>query len=698
MNIKRDIRFRVYVAFTGICLLGLAILAKATLIQVKEGPKLRKVAMEMHTDTATLRAERGNIFTEDGVLLCSSIPQFDIYIDFSVIKPKLFNDSVGKLCQDLATLFHDQTAAQYLQEFKEAYDSTDRYYFLHRNIPYYQFQQLRTFPIFNKGKAYGGLIAITKIKRDMPFGTLAGSVIGKWRDSGTSVGLEESYDSLLTGENGSCVVQKQPGGWVPIEGSELEPVNGEDIVTTIDVAIQSDAEMALKSVLEHYKCQYGTCIVMEVQTGKIRALVNLGEHKDGSFFEDPDFLNYALAPTEPGSTFKLATLISILSDKFVTINSIVDAKGGEAHFGSFVVKDSHKGLGKITIKKAFAESSNAAFATLANGFYTNDPERFYDHLQSLGLGKRTGLDIPNEHRPKITPFKDWQGSSLPAMGMGYDVQISPMHTCMMYNAIANNGRMMRPYLVSSVREYGKDVKTFSPKAVSEKIADSATIAQVKECMEEVVLDGTAKTIKSPYYSIAGKTGTAKVADRGISYKDGIYQGSFVGFFPADRPKYTIAIVVRTKKGSTAYYGAAIAAPVFKVISDRVFANGMGAWSGPLDSLSKLPNKPVVAKDATASSYRYLLNNFGLKADVDDIPQAAISRLMVDSSKKLVLRSEQVTEGVVPNVKGMGLKDAVYLLENQGMQVIVRGAGRVQAQSVAPGSKFSKGQNIILQLS
>lgn len=694
-TVKKDIRFRVYIAFTGICLLGLAILFKAFLIQLKEGPELRQLAKEMHTRSATLPAERGNIYTEDGALLCSTIPQFDVHVDFSVIKPDTFKRYLDTLATGLSSLFKDATVATYKQLLTAEFTKQSRYWSLKNKVPYYEYQVLRSFPVFNKGARRGGLIVDPNIKRINPYGMLAYRTIGLWRENSQIIGLEAAYDSVLKGMSGTRVEQKATGGvWLPVEGSEVDPRNGMDLVTTIDIGIQDVAEHALKSVLEQYKCMYGTCIVMEVKTGKIKALANLGRQKDGSYWED---FNYAMMPTEPGSTFKLVTLMSLLNDGYININQSVDCQGGVAHFGNLTLHDSHLGLGVMSIKDAFAHSSNVAMAKLGNQYYGSNPQKYIDHLYRLHLNERTHIDLLGERKPVVkTPNSSgWSSTSIPWMSYGYEIQITPLHTCMVYNSVANGGKMMKPYLISAIREYGKDVKVFNPQVVVDKVADSSAIAQLRACMEEVVLSGTAKHIKSPFYAIAGKTGTAQVADKGIRYTDGVYQGSFVGYFPADRPQYTIAVVVRTSPGSSAYYGGTIAAPVFRMIADRVFANSKG-WDGPLDSIAKTRDKKLVAQQTTGRKYNTLLKYAGVKVDVPAGNE--LMQLTADSNKKITIESAKVYEGYVPDVSGLGLKDAVYLLEKEGMQVQVKGKGKVQLQSVAPGSRIYKGQKIILQLS
>ncbi len=703
MNVKKDIRFRVYIAFTCICLLGLAIILKAASIQVTEGEELRRLAFNMHMKTDTMYAERGNIYTEEGHLLCSSIPQFDIRLDLAVVRPDTFRKYLDTLARGIHHVLGRKSAAAYKQDLQKALRDSNHYYLLQKKVPYDKYLALKQLPIFRLGKRRGGFIAEVETKRINPYGILAYRTIGLWRKNAQNVGLEGTFDSVLRGSNGSRIVQKiTGGGYMPIEGTEFEPQNGEDLVTTLDLNIQNVAEHSLMSVLQQYQCLYGTAIVMEVETGKIRALVNLGrDSATGTYKENQ---NYALTRAEPGSTFKLVTLLSLLNDGLINVNDIVDCEGGAIRFGNRVMRDSHLGLRQMSIKDAFAHSSNAAMAKLAYHNYYKEPEKFIKHLESYGIDRRTGIDIAGERRPSIVKpgDKEWSGTTLPWMATGYGIMISPLHTCMLYNGIANNGKMMKPYLVSAIRRYGKDVENFQPTVVTQ-MGDSGVIRQLQACTNEVVLSGTGKHIKSPHYGIAGKTGTAQVADyingKWTPYTAGVYQGSFVGYFPTNKPKYTICVVIRTKPRSGSYYGGTLAAPVFRMISDKIFASGMGAWSGPLDSIAHASDKLMKGRQGTGASYQQVLTALGVKPGGEAVgDRRSIMQLGTDTGKAIVLKQKPVIRGTVPDVSGMGLRDAVYLLERSGLQVQVRGRGTVQAQSIAPGAAAVKGQAIILQLS
>ena len=686
-----------YIAFTCVCLLGVAIIVKAAMVQIKEGPALRALARELSTHNTVLPSERGNIYTEDGLLLCSTIPQFDLRVDYSVIKKDTFYRYVDTLASSLSLLFKDAKKEQYKQRLTAAFKGQEKYSLLKRNLPYYQYLAVRSFPIFNKGKRVGGLIAESRIKRINPYGMLAYRTIGLYRENAQTLGLEATYDSVLHGTNGSRLDQKVTGGvWMPVEGSEIEPINGRDIVSTIDISIQEVSEHALMTVLKKYECLYGTVVVMEVKTGKIRALVNLGRQKNGGYWED---LNYAMFPTEPGSTFKLATLTALVSDGYINVEQEVNCEGGQKQFANRVMHDSHHGLGVLSIRKAFAQSSNVGMAALAQRYYASQPEKYIEHLKRLHLTQRTGIDLAGERKPAvITPGTQyWSATTLPWMATGYGILVAPLHTCMLYNAVANDGKMMKPYLVSAIREYGRDVKVFEPTVLVEKIAPDDAIKQLQSCTEEVVISGTGKHIQSPYYKIAGKTGTAQVADKGIRYTDGVYQGSFVGYFPADNPKYTMAVVIRTKPHSGAYYGGTLAAPVFRMISDKIFASGLGKWDDPLDSIARKVKAPMVAKHAaTTEGYSRMLYALGKNVSTE-LEDRVIGLVASDTNRKLSIKPRAIYHGVVPDVKGLALKDAVYLLENEGLKVNVQGKGIINGQSLSPGTRINKGQKITLLL-
>jgi len=671
------------------------ILGKAAWVQVVNGPHLRSMARNMNLRNDTLFAERGNIYSEDGVLLCSTIPQFDLHIDFSVIKKDTFDKYKDTLAESFSAILKDKSKAAYLYELTTEFNDTARYYELAHNLPYYDYQLIKQLPIMKLGSRRGGLVVEQKNKRINPFNVMALRTIGLWRKNSQVIGLEATYDSVLKGANGYCIKQRMPGGqWMIIQGSEQEPTNGFDLVTTLDVSIQDIAEHALESQLSKFECLYGTCIVMEVKTGKVKAIANLGRQKDGSYWED---FNYAMIPTEPGSTFKLMTLLSLFNDKHITVEDQVNAQGGSASFGNRTMKDSHLGLGVLTVKQAFALSSNVAMAKLAYQFYAANPTVYTNFLKKLQLDQKTGIDLLGERKPVVkTPLnKSWSATSLPWMATGYEVMIAPLRTCMIYNAVANNGTMMKPYLVNAIRSFDKDVQVFEPEVVVPQIASKDAIRQARQALEEVVLTGTGKHIQSPFYSIAGKTGTAQVADKGITYTDGVYQGSFVGYFPANNPTYTIAVVIRTKPHSGAYYGGTIAAPVFRMIADKIYANSIGQNHNQFDSLAKVNNSNVVAVAQQGSKVNRILQALSYK--YTNASNATWTQLQDVNSTGARSAGVPIYANNMPDLSNMHLSRAIALLEACGLKVEVKGAGQKVSQSILPGQKIVKGQKVTIIL-
>lgn len=694
MKTSKDIRFRVYVTFLAMCLFGIMILYKGVVIQFKEGNELRAQADSMHTKIELIQPERGNIFSEDGSLLSSSIPEFDLHVDFTAIKKDTFNKYIESLSTNIAAILKDKNAVDYKEILSNEFKNKNKYFLLKKKASYAQYLELKKVEPFKKGMNKGGFISEAKTKRINPFGLLANRIVGLWRKNAQNVGIEREFNNDLSGMQGQRVVRKIAGGtWMPIDGSEIDPENGRDVITTLDVNIQDVAENALKNQLEKEEATFGTCIVMEVKTGKIKAMANLGRQNDGSYYED---FNYALKRIEPGSTFKLVSLISLMRDKLIKTSDMINCQGGKTQIGPYTISDSHPGLGVLTIKDAFAQSSNVAFAKLIHQNYKDKIGSYWSNLHALGLDQKTGLGMSGETKPSYIKDSVTKGRfALAFMGMGYQVMITPLHTCMVYNAIANHGKLMKPYLVNSVQEYGKDVVKYEPVVVNPEVLDSTSIELLKETMNEVVETGTGKALKNKYYTICGKTGTAQVADKGLKYSDRVYHGSFVGFFPKEDPQYTICVVLRTKKGSNNYYGGQIALPVFKEVANRLFAINMHN----VNSISKQQkvNEVLAVKSMKGSEYDVLAQKLNILKKAVNTPNW-IQNIHTDSMGNFTYSNFVNYKNAVPDVNGMGLKDAIYLLEKIGLKVIPVGKGKVVTQSMLPGSNFKKGQKITIQLS
>ena len=706
MEIKNDILWRVYLSFLGMVILGIIVIGKAFYIQQVQGNFWTNMDSSQHLKYLPIDAERGTIYSEDGNMLSTSVPVFDVYVDFAAEglrekEGKRFKDHVDTLSICLSNLFNDKTPDTYLNELKLAYKNKDRYYTLKKKISFSQYQQLRDFPLVKLGKNKSGFIINTKDKRINPYVLLANRTIGLARDNASNVGLEQRYDSYLKGKTGQQLVRYMAGAYMPVDGGDVDPENGKDIISTLDTYIQDVTESALMRMMIGNKSLHGTAIVMETATGKIKAIANLGQQPDGLYTED---LNYGIGKaTEPGSIFKLATLMSLLDDKYVTNSSIVNCEGGVKSFYGLRIKDSHMGTYEITVKEAFERSSNVAFAKLADQYYHDQPSKFINHLHNYRLDTLTGIDLTaSSGRPTIKKptNRSWSKTTIPYMAHGYEELVTPLHMLMLYNAVANNGKMMQPYLVSSIKQYGVEVKNIQPKVLAEKICSDETLAQLKECLLGVVQSehGTARKIKDSAYLIAGKTGTAVTAldNRGYNKGNKIYQASFIGYFPANQPKYTMAVVIQNGKESIKIYGADVSGTVFKEISDRIYGSYLST------------KKYSTVNNPDSNQYNY----FGMKNELNSIfsslnlpyTDSGISgfwRTMQLKNNAAIFNTPSIstsTSGsVTPNVVGMGLKDAVYLLENMGLKVLATGRGRVLNQSLPAGTNFNKTQNITLIL-
>ncbi len=709
MEVKRDILWRVYLAFIGIVVFSVLILGRAVYIQQVQGSYWIGQANQQQQSLVEIDAQRGTIYSEDGSMLSTSIPYFDIYIDFLADglrekDGKRFKENLDSLSMGLADLFKDQTAADYRRKLQTGYRKRDRYFLLKRNISFQEYKQLRALPLVKQGKDKSGFVAEVKDKRLNPFGLLANRTIGLSRayiDSGgkmrnTNVGLEKTYDSLLRGESGKRVMRKiAVGVYVPVDGSEIEPENGKDVVTTLDVNIQDIAENALLKVMSSNECREGTCLVMEVKTGKVKAIANLRRRDDGTYGED---LNYAIQATEPGSTFKLATLLSLLEDRYITLNQHVDLEGGKWQVNGRTVFDTENHGHEVTVKEAFKMSSNVGMAKLAMANYAKNPNQFIEHLKRLHFNQYTGIDVLGETPPVVkTPkSRTWSATSVPWMSFGYEVMVSPLQTLMLYNAVANNGKMMKPYLVNSIQENGTAIHQNEPHVAIDSVCSSRTLQLLQECLNAVCQEpnGTGYNLfKNAPYKVAGKTGTALVADGNRGYADHIYQSSFAGYFPAEDPQYSCIVVIRNKPFAKVYYGAAVAGPVFKEIADKLYAAHI--------QKDNIVARPSWKKDS--SSYFFA----GAKDDVKQVMDV-LKWQYADSGKsdwvrlyqvdyKPVLTEQKVISKTMPDVRGMGLKDALYLLENMDVKVEVRGRGKVAVQSLAPGTALQKKQSVIIEL-
>lgn len=702
MEVKRDILWRVYLAFIGISFTGIVIFGRAFYIQQVQGDYWRSMSDSLHLKIQEVDAERGTIYSSDGQILSTSIPQFDIYVDFQadglrLNNGKLFHDNVDSLSYSLSQLFNDRSRNVYKQTLEKGFAKKERYFLLKRKVSYEDYLKVKNFPLVRLGRNNSGFIFETKNIRLNPYQMLAFRTIGLDRQNSQKVGIEQTYDSVLKGINGKRLVRYIAGGVaVPVEdGYEIEPVNGKNVVTTLDVKIQDITENALMKMMEDNQAQHGCAIVMEVKTGAIRAMANLGHRPDGSYWED---FNYAMTPTEPGSTFKLATLLSVLEDNKVNLNTTINLEGGSWKVNGRTVYDSEQhGKYETTVKRAFELSSNVGMAKLAYNYYGAKPSVYVNHLKQLGFGATTGIDLYGERKPVLFEpgSKHWSATTLPWMAFGYNIAITPLHIAMLYNAVANNGKMMRPYILESIQQDGLVLEQKSPFAISEKICSEQTVKQLQETLIGVCKDSGAtafRLFKGTPYLVAGKTGTALVANGSRGYADRIYQSSFAGYFPADDPQYTCVVVIVNKPNAAKFYGASVAGPVFKEISDRLYTLYLNK-DIPVNFVTTENtyfNYPGKVTDMEA-----IMKNIGLNYR-NQAPGAEWASLSPDRQGP-VMQTRSVSKHRVPELNGLTLKDAVYLCEERGLRVTVSGRGRVSNQSISSGSTVSKGTTIKLEL-
>ncbi|HEY1114579.1 MAG TPA: penicillin-binding protein [Chitinophagaceae bacterium] len=690
-----------YLSFIGVVLLSLVVLGRAFYIQRVEGEHWRSLSDSMHQKFQELDAERGTIYSEDGQMLSTSIPFFDIYMDFGAEglrdkDGKRFKENVDSFSLALASFFGGKSASEYKKDLKLAYIEKNRYYLLKKGLSFEQYKEFRQFPLVKLGRNKSGVIAEVKSKRLNPFGILAKRTIGLARENAQNVGLERTYDTLLKGTTGKRLVRFIAGGAaVPIEGYEIDPENGKDVITTLDINIQDIAENALMKMMVQSEAQNGTCIVMEIKTGKIKAIANLGRTSAGNYEEN---LNYALHTTEPGSTIKLATLLAVLDEGSSRVTDRVEVgTAGRQYVGVRNVTDAeHSPKAVLTVKEAFAHSSNVGMAKLAYKAFANNPDKFKSYLHRYHLDKRTGIGLVGEEAPLLPRWKrNKEGlHAMLTMSFGYAIEVSPLHTLMLYNAVANEGKMMRPYLVSSIKSNGVVVKEIEPEVIEEQIAKPATIKAARQSMEAVVTEGTAKAVfvDTPF-PVAGKTGTAHVAGGDVKYYHGVYQASFAGYFPADKPEYSCVVVIKTRPHAAIHYGGQLAAPVFKEVATKLYA--MYVQRKQLTPVQLPPDSSYNAYAGYAQDVKKVLEQ--MSVGYRDSSRKSNWTTVSNNLNMPVVKAAAVGKKVVPDVRNMTLKDALYVLENLGLKVSAKGRGKVVAQDIAAGSPVQKNQTITLLL-
>jgi len=663
----KHISYRIYLVAFVVFLMAMAITIKLTNIQWVHGDKYRKLAKDLTVKTFVIHANKGNIYSSDGSLLATSIPNYTIRFDAVVPKEEAFEKNVKPLSDNLSKLL-GKPSSYFQAVLRKARNSKNRYTLIAEKLSYTEYAKIKKFPLFEKGANKGGIIVEQKTVRVHPIGQIAERTIGydKLNEEGIQkqVGIEGAFGKYLNGKDGKILKQKiAKGQWKPIRDvNEVDPQDGYDVISSIDVFIQDIAHHALLKQLQEYKAEHGCVVVMETKTGQIKAISNLGKDAvSGNYYETE---NYAIKEShEPGSTFKLVDMIALLDDQKVDTSKVYDRKGGLITYYGKKVEDSHRGgEQKISLARGFEISSNTVMVQAVYENYRNNPKQFVDRIDRMGLNKPLGLPIQGEGTPIIPHPSDkrWSALALPWMAFGYGVAVTPLQTLTLYNAVANNGEMIKPQFVSEIKEWNKTIKKYNKEVINPKICSDETIKKLKEVLHNVVKKGTGKSLYSKDFSMAGKTGTAQ-ANYGTNGGAGKhYISSFVGYFPAEKPKYSCIVVVHKPDASkNNYYGADVAGPVFKRIAQKIFTDAPST-----NEIKNLDKKIAIQEND------YKLND----------PKA------------------QELKKSIPNLKGMSGMDAVTLLGNLGIKVKIKGIGKVKRQSIPAGEPINKNTIILLELS
>ena len=651
-NKEANITKRSMIVLGLMLLFAILIIGQILHVQFVQGNHLRSLAQKYSLKEFKIKANRGNIYSDDESVLATSVPKYDIAFDPSSPSNEVFAQELDALCAKLSA-FSGVPKSDWKRKFLKARKARKRYVKVFNSLKFSDYLKVKQFPIFKHGIYKGGFIYNLRTVRAYPLGGVLRRTIGFDRGEGNQVGIEGAYAKYLRGKDGLCKKQKiKFGVWKPLSDiNEIEPQDGYDVVTNINVDMQDMAHQTLLNQLVKYEADHGTLVVMETQTGAIKAMVNLGKNKSGGYDE---LRNYAVYEThEPGSTFKLFSIMALLEDKLEDTTSVVNTGKGTYKIYNKTVRDAHHGgMGKLTLNQVLEKSSNVGVVKMVYNNYKSHPEKFVKRMYNFGLHEKVGIDIKGEGTPIIPDPKDknWSGISLPWMSYGYGVELTDLQLLSYYNAIANDGKLMKPQLVKEIRTFDKTIKKFKPEVLNASIASEETIGKMKKMLEGVVLRGTATNIRSNYVALAGKTGTAQTE---YWKGKGQYIASFVGYFPADHPRYSMIVVIHKPNPDKGYYGNIVAAPVFKIMAEYIFG--------------KMPLEEQVVSKETKRDNR---------------------------AEKILSKYKTI----MPDVRGLSSKEALYILENMGLVVRLSGSGVVKSQSVQRGEKIKRNQLIELKLS
>jgi len=707
VNIRKSILLRVRIAFVAVLLFAMLVVGRIAQIQWVEGSKWAEQAQKEIFEFDTVPATRGNIYAENGSLLATSLPFYKVAFDPTVVRQDSFDTHIATLAQNLAGFFNDYDARTYKERIEVARANGREYMYLSKKrIGYQAKKELSSWPIFRLGRMKGGIIFEKVDRRFLPFGFLAQRTIGFLNEENQGAGLEYSFRGQLAGRNGSALFQKISGNSRKKvnDGHAIRPQDGYDIVTTIDVNLQDVAQDALLRALRTHEANYGSVVVMEVATGQIKAICNLSKYPDpdnrGAYLYGERY-NYAVGSqgnVEPGSTFKLASMMALFEDTNLRLTDTVQTGNGKYRFYNQTMTDAKPGgYGALSIEESFAKSSNIAVSKLVEHHFGLQPQRYVDYLRTFGLTQPLGFQMRGTGKPYIkdpNDKKNWSGTTLPWMSIGYETTLTPLQILTFYNAVANGGNMVRPLIVKEIRQADRVIESYPTTTIKKRICSPETLQKVQRMLEAVVQYGTASNINNAHYKVAGKTGTAQKLVNG-KYSKKSYYTSFAGYFPANAPKYSCIVVIDNPQGYNSY-GSDVAAPVFKEIADKIYAQDLGmhqtyAASAPNRAEGVFP----VIRAGNRADLTYLCNKLGVPNNAKTTDEW--TRAQRDGySVAWTSANRQV--GKVPNVVGMTLKDALFLLENAGLRVRYKGMGRVATQTQPPGQKALQGSTITLTLS
>lgn len=706
MEIRKSIVSRIAVIYFFLLLFSLVAIVNMVSVQQIKNERWEQIAKNLKENTISISPNRGNICADDGSVLATSVPGYYVRIDLAAEGVKrVYAKESDSLAYYVASFFGNGSKSMHKQKLDAAYKSKNRGFMLTpRKVDYQELQQIKKFPILRRGRFGGGLIVEQENQRVTPLGSLALRTIGDLNKGAYGgvhgnigyTGLEGAFEQYLKGKDGISYRENLSGRWVL--RTEIEPQDGMDVITTIDIKLQDITESTLYRNLQKNNADWGTAILMEVETGEIKAIANLGREKDG-YTEN---YNYAIGHDgcyEPGSTFKLISLMAAMEDGLIDTSDVYDTGSGVWKYKGRTIYDSdyrYGGHGPMTVNKIFEKSSNVGVAKIITAAYEKNPRRFVDRIYGFGINKPLGLEVKGEGKPffKYPGDTDWWGTTLAWMSYGYESKMTPLQVLTFYNAVANNGRMVKPRLVREIRDNGMLVKQFSTEVLNPMIVRSETIGKAKKMLEGVCENGTGRSLQNPWFRIAGKTGTAQVATGQGGYQKGMYLASFAGYFPADNPKYSIIVTINNPRGG-AYYGGSVAGPVFKEIAERVFA-AKNLFEEVTDE-PEVPAQLVLPKIKKGRSESILQVAQDLKITSVNGSASSIVASVRQNDDKLVLDEIKFPEGKVPDVRGMGASDAIFTLEKAGLKVNIKGIGKVVEQSLKPNTSIAKGGVIYLTL-